>query len=218
VDPRLEAAPPDDTDEPPNPANDPLRVGAHLAHVNQGTYRTNALRCADCHPSPNSHQGTRDAGWSELATSGSGYTVYPPAGSYAAWEASPTCTNWCHGAGLAGGGGSKPSGPNWTAGPGEAQCGTCHGTPPPLAGGPSDPTGAKDHPQNVARGARWSVDATRAHTSTAPSKPNNGHRLHGEVAGLAGVAQPNTNLAAAPGCSDTAVDTSGDTASLCRCR
>jgi predicted CxxxxCH...CXXCH cytochrome family protein len=214
VDQRLAAAPPKDTDVPANAANDALRVGAHEAHVNQATYRDDALFCADCHAG-SSHQGTRDAGWSALATADG--TVPSPAaatGFDAAWEAAPTCTTYCHGATLTGGSNRTPS---WTDGytaPGTAAtCGACHGTPPLLSSTPGE-----NHPQNTScddcHGVGYeamTVAVKGNHIDGQYQGPANGcTACHGELAGPSGPAQPNTNLAAAPGYSATAVTPQGD--------
>jgi hypothetical protein len=125
VDTRFTASPPKDTAG----LLTGVKVGAHLPHVNQGTYRTNALLCADCHPSPNTHQGTRDAAWSTTATGAARSSRrLPRAPAPAQRGKGPRRANWCHGTGLAGGGGTITS-PNWTLGSGQGACGTCHRSP-----------------------------------------------------------------------------------------
>jgi predicted CxxxxCH...CXXCH cytochrome family protein len=85
--------------------------------------------CSDCHAVPGSSAHASqplDLTWGTLARSD---------GVTPSWNgAALTCTNYCHGASLAGG--SKPS-PLWTGGAAEASCGSCHGLPPTSATHPS---------------------------------------------------------------------------------
>jgi predicted CxxxxCH...CXXCH cytochrome family protein len=126
-----------------------LAVGAHLKHVYSGTYRSNALSCEDCHPAAgSSHNGTGDAAWSALASTNplSNYTISPAASSSAynaAWEASPSCVNWCHGDGLSGGG----RGLAWTWNATGTTCSSCHGQTTPARATPALATA--HHPQNT---------------------------------------------------------------------
>ncbi len=112
-----------------------VKVGAHQPHLTGTTLRTAALACADCHgakPASFTHaNGVIEVGWSTLAAAG---TTPSPAAFNAAWEGTPTCANYCHGATLAGGTASPPS---WTGGASQAACGACHGIPLPYtaAGG-----------------------------------------------------------------------------------
>ncbi|WP_242393097.1 CxxxxCH/CxxCH domain c-type cytochrome [Anaeromyxobacter oryzisoli] len=216
VDSHLTAAPPVDT----SGATTGVRVGAHVAHVNQTTYRTNALACADCHPVPNTHQGTRDAAWSALASTGNGtsYTISPAAGpSYTTtWEAAPTCTNWCHGAGIAGGGSNTA--PSWAGGSSQAACGTCHALPPPVGGS------GNNHPQNSTcsscHGAGYTGGATPSVAGAAKDLHVNGSidaatgcaACHGQLTGLGGVPIASGDPRAAPGYDTTSVDTHGNSA------
>ncbi|WP_242339350.1 CxxxxCH/CxxCH domain-containing protein [Anaeromyxobacter sp. SG66] len=118
-------------------------VGAHQAHVRDGTLRK-ALRCSDCHvvPTETIHSnGTVDLAWGPLATAGEAIAGFDPSAL--------TCTNYCHGQTLAAGG--KNTTPIWTRVDGtQAACGTCHGAPPPAPHPTSSPTGcAGCHPDTV---------------------------------------------------------------------
>ncbi|HET8542435.1 MAG TPA: CxxxxCH/CxxCH domain-containing protein, partial [Anaeromyxobacter sp.] len=192
--------------------------GVHLSHANRATWRATVLACAECHATPNDHQGTTDVQWGTLATGGGTVTVAPATGAITSqWITTPSCTNYCHGASLAGGGGAVAA-PAWDApGPGGA-CGDCHASPPPLSS-----LANQDHPQNAACAschgtgyAQLSLDpvAKVTHLDGTLGKPGNGcTACHGDLAGLSGAAQPNTNLAAAPGYTPgTGVDTEGHTA------
>ncbi len=121
----------------PGGASTGVDVGAHLAHFDAAS---NALstpfQCSQCHgtttPSNLAHiTGTVATGWGAVATAGN--TSPTPATFTVGWEASPTCTNYCHGATLAGGALMNPS---WTA-TAAAACSACHGIPLPYtaAGG-----------------------------------------------------------------------------------
>ncbi len=102
-------------------------VGAHQAHLTDGTYRI-ALECNSCHlvptaPSSVGHIDTdlpAEVLFGELAKIGG----YEPA-----WNGT-TCANvYCHGAALDGGALTEP---NWTTVDGsQVFCGSCHGIPPP---------------------------------------------------------------------------------------
>jgi predicted CxxxxCH...CXXCH cytochrome family protein len=182
-------------------------VGAHQPHVNQATFRASPIQCSDCHPIPNTHQGTRDMAWSALAT-GAG-AVSP------SWSGTGCASTWCHGAGLAGGGGTITT-PNWTAS-GQAACGTCHASPPPVSA-----AATQDHPQNTAcatcHGTGYAQAgvtgaALTSHVDGTIQKPANGcTACHGVLAGLAGAAVANTSPTAAPGYDASAADTRGRTA------
>ncbi len=180
--------------------------GAHLAHVNLASWRQAPLHCVACHPSPNTHQGDTEVSWSLLATTGS-VAVTPPAGALdGAWTATPSCTNWCHGAGLAGGGGTaKTTPPRWTDA--SAPCGSCHASPPPLGGGV-----ANVHPQNTSCSschggdyAETSVGALAkpTHIDGTVQKPENGcTACHGLLSGIGGPVADNTSFLAMPGYED----------------
>ncbi len=204
-----------------------VKVGAHQAHVNGNgtvaTYRTNPIGCADCHPVPNSHNGTTDAAWSVLATNtivnGTSLAVAPtPAaglGAYnATWEATPTCTNACHGANLPSNA-VKPA-PSWTAA-GGLTCASCHGAPPPLSA-----TANQNHPQNTTcatchgagyvNGGPLAAAAKSTHVNGTLDRITAGcTSCHGEL-GAPGVTLTANTVKAAPGASGSGTnsfDTTG---------
>ena len=99
-------------------------MGAHLAHLDPAGL-SRSIGCQECHgasiPSNETHaNGAVALGWGPVASAGN--VPLAPATFDAAWEASPTCTNYCHGASL--GGGTRTT-PSWT-GTGQATCGSCH--------------------------------------------------------------------------------------------
>jgi predicted CxxxxCH...CXXCH cytochrome family protein len=121
--------------------NSAVKIGAHQAHVVNSNLRSATLACTECHtmPTSTSHaSGTVDMTWGTLAKTGS---ITPTPGNLgaatsptqAAWEATPTCANYCHGAKWAGNAsylGSAPA-PRWTDTAGTAAaCGSCHKAPP----------------------------------------------------------------------------------------
>ena len=120
------AAPPIATDG--SSGTEETGVGAHQAHVNDGTTR-GAHSCEDCHLVPATVQdvGHMDGSpaeltWGALATND---------GLEPQWDRDEQrCTNvYCHGATQSGGSNTEPS---WTTVDGsQAACGTCHGHPPP---------------------------------------------------------------------------------------
>ena len=95
-------------------------VGAHAAHVNQTTWASNPLQCADCHVVPTStahSNGVVDMAFGALAKT---------AGDVPAWNGT-TCANvYCHGAFT---GGTTTAAPAWAT-PGGVTCGSCHALPP----------------------------------------------------------------------------------------
>ncbi len=121
-----QAAPPSGTQG--ESTSSQVAVGAHLAHLDPAGL-SRSIGCQECHgatlPSDETHaDATVALGWGPVASAGG---VTPaPAGFDAAWEASPTCTTYCHGASLTGGTRTNPS---WT-GTGQATCGSCHALPP----------------------------------------------------------------------------------------
>jgi predicted CxxxxCH...CXXCH cytochrome family protein len=140
---------------PPNAVTDGqdetsfVGVGAHQIHVTGGAVYP-ALDCAVCHPTPDaddplSHVGPLPA---EITFGG----VALLGGLTPEWNrAEATCANvYCHGAGLAIGGGAYPA-PSWTFADGAhpGNCGGCHGAPPP-APHPQDAACAACHPGTVA--------------------------------------------------------------------
>ncbi len=194
-----------------------IRVGAHQAHVNQATYRASPLACSACHPIPNTHGGTRDAAWSALATNtivnGTPVTMAPtPAaatGYTTTWEATPTCTNACHGGNIPSNA-SRPA-PSWTAAGGLA-CTSCHGAPPPLSA-----TANQSHPQNTAcddcHGAGYGAAAVNRPThidGTLDRITSGCTACHGDRADPA-VTLTTSTFKAAPGATSapTSTDTTG---------
>jgi hypothetical protein len=113
------------------------KVGAHQKHVTSATYRVGALTCSDCHTVPtltNHANGSVNVTWNTLAVA-SAVVPTPATGAIAAaWESTPTCTNYCHGGkwtsdALHRGNNTTPS---WiTAG---MACDSCHRAPPTSSG------------------------------------------------------------------------------------
>ncbi|ABS26026.1 cytochrome C family protein [Anaeromyxobacter sp. Fw109-5] len=98
-------------------------VGAHLSHViGKGVMR--ALACSECHVEPTSMTHPDGAVVMTWGATAKLHGVIP------SWNGA-TCTNYCHGASLAIGGGSATA-PTWTKVDGtQGACGSCHGAPPP---------------------------------------------------------------------------------------
>jgi predicted CxxxxCH...CXXCH cytochrome family protein len=129
-------------------------VGAHQAHLTKTTLRSQPLVCVDCHgtkPAPGQFDhknGVINIGFNALANTGLPNTTFNtsifPTAFDAAWEATPTCANYCHGATLAGGSNTTPI---WTGGSIQADCGSCHAVPLPYS------AEGKWHVQNDACGA-----------------------------------------------------------------
>jgi len=126
------AAPPQDTAG----ASTGVKVGAHQAHLAKASLRSAALGCADCHVVPTSaphSSGTVDMSWGALASTG-GLTPAPGnlgGDALTAWEAAPTCTNYCHGAGFAAAVKGSTATPSWTGTAATStSCGSCHQAPP----------------------------------------------------------------------------------------
>ncbi len=98
-------------------------TGAHQLHLAGGPLR-GPMECAECHvvPTTTDHvDGTPRLVFGPLASVD---------GATATWNAaSLTCSNYCHGEVLRGGGTNLT--PVWTGGPSQATCGSCHGAPPP---------------------------------------------------------------------------------------
>ena len=124
-----QAAPPEGTQG--ETAATEVAVGAHIAHINPAISLNGALsvqiQCTECHgsvlPTNSDHaDGSVAIGWGALATARA--TGATPAAITPAWEANPTCTNYCHGSSLVGGGSNVN--PSWVAGAAQAACGTCH--------------------------------------------------------------------------------------------
>ncbi|MCC6523414.1 MAG: CxxxxCH/CxxCH domain-containing protein [Polyangiaceae bacterium] len=109
-------------------ATDAVEVGAHQAHLVDGSYRA-AVACGECHVVPWSatDPGHLDA-WPAEVTWGA---LARASGAAPSWErAEATCAgSYCHGATLAGG---TTTSPVWTEVDGsQTGCGSCHGAPPP---------------------------------------------------------------------------------------
>jgi predicted CxxxxCH...CXXCH cytochrome family protein len=103
-------------------------VGAHEAHVLGGGV-ARPIACTACHALPTSMghaNGVVDHAWSALAAGAPALPAYDGTPRYD--RTARTCTNYCHGATLAGGALTVPV---WTAGASQAACGSCHGNPPP---------------------------------------------------------------------------------------
>jgi predicted CxxxxCH...CXXCH cytochrome family protein len=206
-----------------------VKVGAHQPHVNgkagAATYRTAPLACASCHPIPNTHNGTRDAAWSVLATNtiingvATAVAPTPAAGLNAyttAWEGTPTCTNACHGANLPSNA-AKPVA-NWSGG--ALTCASCHGQSAAAPQPALSATANQTHPQNTAcslcHGAGYAVAAVNkaTHIDGTLTRTTSGcTACHGDL-GVAGVTLTANLAAAAPGQTGgvNSMDTTGATA------
>ncbi|MGB8930010.1 MAG: CxxxxCH/CxxCH domain-containing protein [Anaeromyxobacteraceae bacterium] len=226
ADPKFQAAPPI-VSASPNPVPNVFVAagGEHLKHVTLATYKNAPLQCNDCHAGA-SHQPTPqvDIGYSLVATGNGVLTntstpaLSPLSGALmSTWTTTPTCTNWCHGDGLAGGGRGLVW--NWATAQ-TTTCASCHGQ----ATGPvAMPNLANaHHPQNSAcancHGAGY---ATTGLTSPAIGTHIDGTVQHGTgCRACHGVIQPagttpvalNTDFSAAPGYTTAAVDSKGNTA------
>jgi predicted CxxxxCH...CXXCH cytochrome family protein len=116
------AAPPRDTRS--NVSTTARGVGAHQAHLAGGLLRA-GIACTECHAVPATLASHPDSSlglvWGPLARGG---------GAVPSWNgAALTCSNYCHGATLAGGSDITPT---WNVVNGtHAACGACHGVPPP---------------------------------------------------------------------------------------
>jgi predicted CxxxxCH...CXXCH cytochrome family protein len=98
-------------------------VGAHQRHLAGGPLR-GPMACTECHEVPASIDhvdGAVQLTFGTLASTDGAAPAFDPA--------SLTCSNYCHGAVLRGGGTNLA--PVWTGGPSQATCGSCHGRPPP---------------------------------------------------------------------------------------
>jgi predicted CxxxxCH...CXXCH cytochrome family protein len=115
------------------------KVGAHQKHLTGTTLRTGALACNNCHTVPTAQNHANAAvnvTWNTLATS-SAVTPTPAAGVVgAAWEATPTCTNYCHGGKWAANAAYRGATTtvSWTGTAADAQCNDCHLAPPTSSG------------------------------------------------------------------------------------
>ena len=107
-------------------AGDPVRIGAHTAHVTASDAAP-AFDCDQCHAKPTDalSEGHIDGPTATVTFGGLAVKWTTPA-----WDrGSATCSStYCHGATLPGGTNKAPA---WTGGAEQAACGTCHGVPPP---------------------------------------------------------------------------------------
>jgi predicted CxxxxCH...CXXCH cytochrome family protein len=110
---------------------DPVRVGAHRAHL-EGVHGLAApVRCDECHVTPGDvfAAGHVDGGTAEVTF---GPLASRPTSATAAWDrTTASCTSvYCHGGSLDAGG--LATVPVWTSADGSAAaCGACHAAPPP---------------------------------------------------------------------------------------
>jgi predicted CxxxxCH...CXXCH cytochrome family protein len=123
----VQAAPPVDRSGSSDTSR--VGVGAHQSHLLPGAGAISSpIACQECHvvPTDLEHVGPTSTtpaslAWGPLASSGSAAPSYD--------VASATCTNYCHGQTLNGGG--TLTRPVWTQVDGtQAACGTCHASPP----------------------------------------------------------------------------------------
>jgi predicted CxxxxCH...CXXCH cytochrome family protein len=144
--------------------DDPVRVGAHAAHVKGGPLAS-PIACATCHVVPADalspgHVDVVPGGFDPSASvTFSGVAASQPS---ATWDRpTRTCSVYCHGSSYAGtptqGGNVAP---DWTGGAGEVTCGSCHALPP-----------AGDHPNSLRCGG---CHPGYAEASVAPETHVNG--------------------------------------------
>jgi predicted CxxxxCH...CXXCH cytochrome family protein len=115
---------------------DPIRVGAHTAHVTEGQFGA-VFACDVCHVKPTSitspnHIDTVAAGADPLATVTFGGLAVNGVTSPTYSRSNATCNStYCHGAtvDVAGSVGAIKN-PVWTGGSSQVFCGSCHGVPP----------------------------------------------------------------------------------------
>jgi predicted CxxxxCH...CXXCH cytochrome family protein len=113
---------------------DPVRVGAHTAHV-QGGPLAAPIACETCHVTPPDalapgHIDEVTGPTRPMATvTFSGVAV--DSSVTATWDRpSRSCAVYCHGASFDATVVGSHTTPDWTGGPAEAACGSCHGVPP----------------------------------------------------------------------------------------
>jgi predicted CxxxxCH...CXXCH cytochrome family protein len=121
ADPRTPSAPPPDTVG--STATSYRSVGAHLAHLNQGSSRLAApTACTECHVVPSSMNhanGTVNVTFGALSRTG---------GKNPVWNGATCAATYCHGGTLVGG---VSTAPIWTKVDGtQKACNACHGNPP----------------------------------------------------------------------------------------
>jgi predicted CxxxxCH...CXXCH cytochrome family protein len=113
---------------------DPVRVGAHTAHVTEGAFGP-AFGCEVCHVKPSAigapnHIDVVAAGDVPRATVTFGGLAVNGSGTPAWSRDNATCSStYCHGATLADGASPSLKNPSW-AGANQVYCGSCHGVPP----------------------------------------------------------------------------------------
>jgi predicted CxxxxCH...CXXCH cytochrome family protein len=186
------------------------QVSAHRAHLQNTTLRSGSVACGQCHTPLGSDTDVAHAtgvgnGVRATITFGSEATQGGSTPTYA----SLTCTGtYCHGAKVSGGSRKNPV---WTDTAAVATaCGSCHSNPPLVP-----------HPQNTGCSGCHAGYATTGIT-TGKSTHINGLAdarptitcvaCHGELSASAAIGGSNTTDARiAPGYSDTAVDTKGNT-------
>jgi predicted CxxxxCH...CXXCH cytochrome family protein len=98
-------------------------VGAHQQHLVAGTLR-GPIACEECHVVPTAMDhadATVQLAFGPLARTDGAQAIFD--------ATSLTCSNYCHGAILRGGGTNLA--PLWTGGLPQVTCGSCHMTPPP---------------------------------------------------------------------------------------
>lgn len=172
---------------------DPVRVGAHSAHVNgasNGTPLSPPFDCGVCHVKPTDalSAGHLDGTTATVTFAGLASQGATPTSAPRWTRADATCANtYCHGATLHGGANVAPA---WTGGALQAACGSCHGVPPPASTGHVQKTGCGScHPGytqtsvNAATHVNGTIeivgltcttchgDATRAATTLNPQLP-----------------------------------------------
>jgi predicted CxxxxCH...CXXCH cytochrome family protein len=114
---------------------DPIRVGAHTAHVAQGQFGP-AFGCEVCHVKPAdllapNHIDDIAEGATPLANvTFSGLAVNGVATPTWSRGTATCASTYCHGATLASSPGTLKN-PVWTGGASQVYCGSCHGVPPP---------------------------------------------------------------------------------------
>ena len=101
-------------------------VGAHQAHLAVGSTWHADVTCGECHTVPATVSSVGHMDHPLPAT-----MVFSGLASGTTWNGS-SCSSYCHGTTLSGGGGGTATNPVWTTVDGsQAQCTSCHGNPPP---------------------------------------------------------------------------------------
>jgi predicted CxxxxCH...CXXCH cytochrome family protein len=203
------AAPPKDVAD--NVVTTAKGVGAHLAHVNQGTFRTSPLACTECHgatiPTGQYHaDGAVQMGGGTLALNAALGTAAGTAQALG-WSGVTCANTYCHGNFRGGATNTPPWTGTFTAGTSSLGCASCHPAVPSASSPvfhPSNTTCASCH------GAGFTTTAVDKATHldgllTLPGRTGTCNRCHGWsdagttggfVAAAGGSA---TNAIAAPG-------------------